>query len=468
MNGKGLRGYNRVGIPVSLTSNLSLAGAAGYGFTESMGSQDGTHHRLLGKVGVGAALLRYLAVALHLDGRYDIHPDDEDGKDTSLAGDPRLTLRGGYPFGRLFQLGAEVVAWVPGGDAPSMDWVATTVDAQLLAALAATDRPWSIAVLAGFRFDNSANSSPDLNRLREGDRIVLGISDFNSVLAGLGGAYRFLGFEVFGEVSADILVGSGAPSFATSPLRAGLGIRHTFIQSLKLELLAEAALSKRPGVAPADPLIPIEPRFSVAVGLSYTWSFADEKEIEPASVPAPEPALRPAPPAPAPEPTTVTISGTIVGDEDEPVSGATVTLTVGEVNMETETDPRGGYSFENVPFGEAKLTATAEDFETLEWTVTVTPEMQPVESQRMTQAERGSQLRGLVRSFRGEGIQASITVKPLGLKTTSDKDGFFEVDVPPGRYTVIIEAPRYRRQRRKVEVEQNSVTILNVDLRKKK
>ena len=43
--------------------------------------------------------------------------------------------------------------------------------------------------------------------------------------------------------------------------------------------------------------------------------------------------------------------------------------------------------------------------------------------------------------------------------------GRFQVDVPPGRYRVTISAPGYQVQQRKVEVEENGVTVLNVDLR---
>jgi len=43
--------------------------------------------------------------------------------------------------------------------------------------------------------------------------------------------------------------------------------------------------------------------------------------------------------------------------------------------------------------------------------------------------------------------------------------GRFEVDVPPGRYRVTISASGYQTQQRTVDVEENGVTVLNVDLR---
>ena len=52
-----------------------------------------------------------------------------------------------------------------------------------------------------------------------------------------------------------------------------------------------------------------------------------------------------------------------------------------------------------------------------------------------------------------------------GDRTLTTKDGRFEADVAPGSYEVTITAPGYETQRRRVEVEQNGVTLLNADLR---
>ena len=57
-------------------------------------------------------------------------------------------------------------------------------------------------------------------------------------------------------------------------------------------------------------------------------------------------------------------------------------------------------------------------------------------------------------------------VAPIGTKVQSDENGEFTLDLPPGEYEVTIEAAGVKPQTRKVKVEQNGVTILNVDLRK--
>jgi uncharacterized membrane protein len=78
-----------------------------------------------------------------------------------------------------------------------------------------------------------------------------------------------------------------------------------------------------------------------------------------------------------------------------------------------------------------------------------------------------SQIRGVVRSFGGQGLTARVRVAPLGVETTTDATGAFQVDVPPGAYEVSVEADGYEVQRRQVRVDPQGVVILNADLAKK-
>src|SRR6185312_11111974 len=65
------------------------AGTAGYGLTESRAGE-GAHHRLEATVAASIRPIEPLAIALAFDGRYDAHPDGDDG----AVGLPRLTLVG--------------------------------------------------------------------------------------------------------------------------------------------------------------------------------------------------------------------------------------------------------------------------------------------------------------------------------------------------------------------------------------
>ncbi len=74
-------------------------------------------------------------------------------------------------------------------------------------------------------------------------------------------------------------------------------------------------------------------------------------------------------------------------------------------------------------------------------------------------------IRGVVLSFRGEPLLASIKVTPGGWTTnTNPEDGSFELDVSAGEYEIEISAPGYESQNRRRFVGQG-IVIVNADLR---
>jgi hypothetical protein len=80
------------------------------------------------------------------------------------------------------------------------------------------------------------------------------------------------------------------------------------------------------------------------------------------------------------------------------------------------------------------------------------------------------QLRGLVRSFSGSPVSADVAIRPVGSPAADSQriaatGGRFAVDVQPGTYEVQIAAPGFASQSRRVQVEENGVTLLNVDLK---
>ena len=459
---EGLSGVRRVGMPYDVGPSVMLSGGVSYGYTESLGTVPGSHHRLAGTLGIGGRIWPFLGLALNVTGRYDMHPEDDEGKDTSIVGDPRLLLRGGYPVWNDLHLGAEVGVWVPGVDAPSLAWGATTVDTKLLAAFVPQGGRYAIAGYAGFRIDNSNNAAPALDRTRPGDRLTLGASDFHAVLLGLGASYDLSPFEIIGEFSWDILVGDGAPKASESPIRLSVGTRYYPIDHLGIELLCEVGLGSRPGLKLDDPLIPVEPRLSIVLGVSYTFDFSkkevksSEAEDDLSDSPGVEPRMR-----------LVDFEGRVVDENGDPVAGAEVRLVGSNYEETRTTDEGGGYQFEDAPVGSVTLFIKGEGYEDLEQAVTIEPEVfEPHQSTLALSDEPvGSQLRGLVRAFNGKGVRAQIIVQPLGEKLKTDFEGHFELDVPPGTYKVTIKAKGYKTQKRKVTVEPNGVSIINVDLR---
>jgi hypothetical protein len=392
-----LPGLHRIGAAVPGQRSLSVAGDLGYGLTEAQTADDGRHHRLFGSVAVGVSPLPWLGLALRLDGRYDRHPEDALGTDDGWVGTPSLALRAGHELGSGWALGADVAVAFPGGDAPSFEPSAITTDLAALLTWSGKDLPLSVLARVGYRFDRSARSVDRADQLRQGDRIALGVSEFDAVLVGLGLLYRPGAAELFAEATADLLIGSGAPGAGKSPIRATIGARYAVTEALRLAATVETVVSGRPAL---DPLAPIEPRVTASLGLRYTWGL-DRSE-----------------PTPAP-------------DSQQPIEPE---------SKEEKAEP------------EANPEETADE-------PAVTEEA-PAEPPPPTE------LRGVIRSFEGEPVKARIRVEPGDSTAQTDADGHFEIELPPGQYTVHIEASGYRPQSRAVSVDERGVTVLNVELRK--
>jgi hypothetical protein len=468
----GLRGVNRVGVPVSPAPSLMISGSMGYGYTESIGSVEGSHHRLHGILGGGVSVFPWLAFGLNLDGRYDVHPRDEKGDDSSIVGEPRLVARGGYQLNEQFQIGIELGLLFPGTAAPSIVFDATTLDTKLLFAYTRSDINLTVAGLVGFRLDNSGQSAPPLDRTRPGDRLSLQASDFNEALVGVGASYRISPAEIIVELTGDILVGKGAPDFLTSPIRIAVGARYHLLSSLSVELLTETVVSARPGDKFANALVPIEPRFSALAGLRYALDFSETKPIEKKPVEkktAQKPLVKV-----EEKPKKATITGALVDENNGPVVSAHVRMEVGDQNLETNTDEQGVYRFDNVRLGEGSIHAQADGFEDSDWSVQVVPDMPAQQPRQLTRVVQETpqtpvgQLRGLIRSFNGKPLSATITVDPIEKTLSTDATGQFEIDLPTGSYEVSIQSSGYQTQHRRVTVEVNGVSIINADLHKKR
>jgi hypothetical protein len=121
----------------------------------------------------------------------------------------------------------------------------------------------------------------------------------------------------------------------------------------------------------------------------------------------------------------------------------------------------------DVRAGSAHVIAKASGYDdaTVETTIDANARTPVVIEIVMKKSIKPGQLRGLVRSFNGKPLAATIRVEPIGIETKTDADGTFQIDVPPGAYEVVVAAPGHTGQRRPVQVEENGVTILNADMR---
>lgn len=451
-------GLHRVGF--AEPGHPALATTLGYGYTEPQNADDGAHHRLSLRLAGALPVASWLGVGTVLDGRYDLHRHDSgEVLNVGLFGRASLTA-GAYRFG------FELKGWVPGAEKASTMVGAASLDTSALAGVRVGKV--RIASAFGFRFDRTHATGEHAAELGPGDRLALGVSDFDAVLLGVGAGVPLGKSEIIGEVSTDLLVGRHAPPLSQSPMRLAAGARYALTPALGFELLGVVSLSAKPDLTPTAPLVPNEPRLSLLAGFRYSFL--------PAAVPlATEPAVppdaaKPAPVAPATLalPTDAAVEITVHDDGNVPVTAATAVLDVGNTRTELSHDTGGRYRRDHVAAGSATLHVEATGFKPFEQPVRIeagTPLQLEVV---LTPLPPPSQVRGLIRNLGGHGIVAKVRVEPVGVEATSDAKGAFQVDLPPGSYDVVIEAPGYAPQRRHVSVDAEGVVILNAELVKQR
>jgi hypothetical protein len=383
---------------------LFVLSSGGYGYTESVLGAADSHHRAAGSLMVDGRPLRWLGLALRLDGRYDKHVIPGQPGDAGLVGDPRLYVRVDRALGQALAIGARAGVWLPGRSAPSL--VSTGLSPELLGAVSyfPGDGRVTLSANLGYRLDRSARTATDAPLLGPGDRLALGVSAYDAVLLGGAAGVRLGRAHVFVEGSWNMLVGAGSPRALASPIRLGGGVRLPLGPRLGLEALAEVSPSARPDLSdPMSAPVPVPPRFAVGLGLAYRFTGVMTRAgsaVVAATPAAPSsPALVPrSPPAKPEQPATL--------EPDPPAEPA----------VDEAAPPRG-------------------------------------------------QLRGIVRSFRGSTIDADVNVDGDANALRADQ-GRFELDVAPGVHEVRISARGYTTQVRRVRVEDNGVTLLNIDLKK--
>jgi hypothetical protein len=211
--------------------------------------------------------------------------------------------------------------------------------------------------------------------------------------------------------------------------------------------------------------MPIEPRVTLALGLRYRFGEAPQTEAAPKTPtpPKPEP-----PPVVTPPPPPTSVELTLLDERGQPLARAKVVLSQGPNQTPlVETEP-GHYRLDDPKSGPARLRIEAEGFQPIEREIQVGKSSQLHLDVRAEAALPAGQVRGLVRSFRGKPLAATVHVEPGGTEAKTDAEGFFQIDVPPGEYEVVIEAPGFEPQRRKAKVDQQGVVIVNADLVQKR
>ena len=435
-----LPGFYHVGI--ARTAPAAVAGTLGYGFTEAQNAEDGAHHRLSLRAAAAMPVVNWLGIGALIDSRYDQHQNDSGGL-IDIALQARASTRlGGW------QLGAGIVGRLPGADSLSTAARSASVEAQAL--LATNVGPVRIASLGGYRLNHGEVAGSNAAQLPSGDRLALGLSEFDAVLLGLGAGVGLGKNELFTELSADVLVGSDAPAFSQSPLRLAAGLRRRVTPGLSLEFLAVGSLSQKPDLSADAPLVPNEPRLSAFASIRYQF------------LPHAAPPTRTPPPPAAQLGSRFEV--TVNDDQGAPLTSPRVFLTAAGERRELNCDTAGHCTLEDTQAGDVHLRIEAPDFEPAERQLKVQAGVPAKLDVRLVAVPPPSQVRGVVRSLDGKAVTVRVRVEPAGTEAKVDDKGSFQLDLPPGGYDVVIDAAGYVTQRRHVQVEPRGVVILNVDL----
>lgn len=450
-------GYFRVPVVAAVAPGALLMGGVAYGFTESQAAAPGRHHRVQGRLAGGVTLLRGLDLSAGTNLRYDRHEADGLGADQGTVLDSDLHAEVGSELWPELHLGLGVGAAFTRGEGLGRSLQNPALDAHLLAAYLPRGAPLSLGVLVGFRLDRTAGVVRDPARYRSGDRLALEVSAFDAVPLGIGTNYRLGQTELLLELSGDVLVGSGAPDFLRSPLRATAGARQKLSDELSFRVLTDTSLSKRSDTSAAEAPLPVEPRFAVLVGMSYQWL-----GTAPKPEPLPPPSLR----RPVAAPLLASLRVNVTTREGYPLSDATVELLVSAQTIAVPHDNLQLYRLDEIRVHEAMLRVRAARLEAYEAKVAFVAGAPLVVDVQLQPAPPSGQVRGLVRSFSGTALHAKIRIEPPGTELYTDAVGAFSADVPPGHYDILVEAPGHQAQRRRVEVAADGVVILNADLSK--
>jgi len=158
------------------------------------------------------------------------------------------------------------------------------------------------------------------------------------------------------------------------------------------------------------------------------------------------------------------IKGVVRAGPGKPLAGAKV--TVGAATLTTSAS--GEWSVKDVGPGPVKVKVTLDGYAPADEVVQVPPEapanldvtLEPV-AQR-TKAK----IRGVISSAAGPVAKATVRIVELKLKQGVKADGRFEAEVPGGKYTLIIEAPKHVTQTRPIEVLDGDQAIFQIELEK--
>jgi hypothetical protein len=399
--------------------------------------RDGSHERLDLGTAAGLNLGHDLLASLRLSAQGDVH--HAPSASTALAFGARLGGRYRRALGRDLSLGADLGLDVRYADTVRRAVMALSPELRALASYQLGRLTSSLNV--GFRLDRSRFAVRDPDALPADDRFAARLSRYNTLLLGamLNGTLRSVTWTL--EVSADPALGSSG-GFTKSPIRVELAAQRE-LGKLLVGGYGGGSPSGRPDPAALQVR---EPRFWLGGFLGIRFDEPPPTHATPTRL-APPPVrwvrliIRDAAGAP--------LAGAQVEVEQDPQGGRAIADAQGEVTLRTAKD--GALVL--------RITGSGHDPQS----ITVRPGESAVTVNLRASLPAG-QIRGNVRGESGQGLRASILLRPLNLTLQTAADGSFVFDVAPGDYQILVSAPGHTSQERPVVVDRNGVTILVIDL----
>jgi hypothetical protein len=188
-----------------------------------------------------------------------------------------------------------------------------------------------------------------------------------------------------------------------------------------------------------------------------------------------------APAAPAPDvivPRELAVLRVVVRERDAvgretdvPVPGLSVEVTAAGVSRgSSSTDAHGELVLRGLPAGPIELRADRPGWEPTREILAFPAVGEAragvfVTRARSAGAPASAAVAGLVRADSGVPVAATVAIVELGLERQADADGAFRFDLPPGRYTLTVDAPGFVAQRKPLEIGRTEQQIFDIELK---
>jgi hypothetical protein len=188
--------------------------------------------------------------------------------------------------------------------------------------------------------------------------------------------------------------------------------------------------------------------------------------------PVAAPVVTAPPPASAPAVAKGWVVGTVHTapfDAGEPLGPALSGVTISVAGHQpVHTDARGEFRVDGLVAGLVRMHVEKAGHVASEEVVSVPPdgEARVALTMRPTVAPALAALIAFVRDDNGVPVSAHVKILERSLAADADDRGQVRFDVPPGRYTVVIEAPGFLTQRKAVRTVPGEQSIYDIDLQR--